>query len=107
MISIPNQPRGALCAQNLVVLLALVAQAAWSQNTDALAALPSAHFHDAAMRTASRQAGTETDGLILKLQDNVKKAPENFSVYDNLGAAYFQKARESGDIGYYNLANRR
>jgi tetratricopeptide (TPR) repeat protein len=82
----------------------LVAQAAWSQNTDSLAALPSAHFHDAAMRTASRQTGTETDGLILKLQDNVKKAPENFSVYDNLGAAYFQKARESGDIGYYNLA---
>ena len=47
---------------------------------------------------------SETDKQILILQDQVKKSPEDFAGYDGLGAAFLQKARETGDIDYYNLA---
>ncbi|MGC2403686.1 MAG: tetratricopeptide repeat protein [Acidobacteriaceae bacterium] len=45
-----------------------------------------------------------TDQQIEALQNRVKKAPNDFSGYDKLGAAFFQKARETGDIAYYDLA---
>ena len=40
---------------------------------------------------AAAPAVVDTDGLILKLQERVKKAPKDFSGYDDLGAAYFQR----------------
>jgi tetratricopeptide (TPR) repeat protein len=55
----------------------------------------------------AQQTGTsasETDRQIGTLQDRVKKAPGDYAVYDQLGAAFFQKARETGDISYYDLA---
>jgi tetratricopeptide (TPR) repeat protein len=45
-----------------------------------------------------------TDKQIEALQDRVRERPGDYSGYDELGAAFFQKARESGDISYYDLA---
>jgi tetratricopeptide (TPR) repeat protein len=47
---------------------------------------------------------SSTDTQIAKLQDRVRHAPGDYAGYDQLGAAFFQKARESGDITYYDLA---
>ncbi len=47
---------------------------------------------------------SETDKQIQTLQDHVKKAPGDYAGYDGLGSAFFQKARETGDIAYYDLA---
>ncbi|HEY4979941.1 MAG TPA: tetratricopeptide repeat protein, partial [Candidatus Acidoferrum sp.] len=41
---------------------------------------------------------------IQALQDRVKEMPGNYSRYDELGSAFFQKARETGDIAYYDRA---
>jgi tetratricopeptide (TPR) repeat protein len=55
---------------------------------------------------ARTQSGgiSATDKQIEALQDHVRKQPGDYSRYDELGAAFFQKARESGDISYYDLA---
>jgi tetratricopeptide (TPR) repeat protein len=47
---------------------------------------------------------SETDKQIQALQDQIKKAPGDYAAYDGLGSAFFQKARETGDIAYYDLA---
>jgi tetratricopeptide (TPR) repeat protein len=47
---------------------------------------------------------SETDRQIQTLQDRVKQAPGDYAGYDALGSAFFQKARETGDIAYYDLA---
>ena|SRR5579862_5841775 len=47
---------------------------------------------------------SETDKQIQSLQHRVKRVPGDASGYDGLGSAYFQKARETGDIAYYDLA---
>ena len=49
-------------------------------------------------------ANSETDIQIQALQQHIKKAPDDYVGYDGLGAAYLQKARETGEIDYYNLA---
>jgi len=46
----------------------------------------------------------ETDRQIQTLQDHVKAAPDDYTGYDGLGSAFFQKARETGDIAYYDVA---
>jgi tetratricopeptide (TPR) repeat protein len=71
----------------LLVLATICASTAWGQ-------------------TGQAPAGTasETDQQIHTLQDRVKKAPGDYAGYDALGSAYFQKARETGDITYYDLA---
>ncbi len=45
-----------------------------------------------------------TDRQIQTLQLRVKAAPSDYTAYDGLGSAFFQKARETGDITYYDLA---
>jgi tetratricopeptide (TPR) repeat protein len=47
---------------------------------------------------------SETDKQIQTMQDRVRETPSNYSGYDGLGSAYFQKARETGDLAYYDLA---
>ncbi|MGA2214180.1 MAG: tetratricopeptide repeat protein [Bryobacteraceae bacterium] len=47
---------------------------------------------------------SETDKQIQTLEAHVKEAPGDYAGYDGLGSAFFQKARETGDIDYYNLA---
>jgi tetratricopeptide (TPR) repeat protein len=46
----------------------------------------------------------DTDQKIESLQLSVKAAPADYAGYDELGSAFFQKARETGDISYYDLA---
>ena len=46
----------------------------------------------------------ETDNLIHFFQWKVSQDPDDFFNYDRLGVAYIQKAREAGDVTYYNLA---
>jgi tetratricopeptide (TPR) repeat protein len=59
------------------------------------------------LRAASawpQAAPPETDRRIQTLQDRVKAAPDDYAGYDNLGSAFLQKARDTGDITYYDLA---
>jgi tetratricopeptide (TPR) repeat protein len=51
-----------------------------------------------------RLSSSATDRKIQTLQAQTKQAPGNYSGYDGLGSALFQKARETGDITYYDLA---
>jgi tetratricopeptide (TPR) repeat protein len=80
-------------ARWLLVLLTLSYAAAWSQT------VPSGSPEGNRLDTLS-----ETDRQIQTLQDQVKKSPDDFSGYDGLGVAFLLKARETGDIDYYNLA---
>jgi tetratricopeptide (TPR) repeat protein len=45
-----------------------------------------------------------TDRLVASLQRRVKMYPQDYAGYDQLGAAYIQKGRETGDATYYELA---
>jgi cytochrome c-type biogenesis protein CcmH/NrfG len=77
----------------LLVLLIFCAASAWSQT---------APFKSAELKRLDPTS--ETDRQIQTLQDRVKQAPGDFAGYDGLGSAFFQKARETGDIAYYDLA---
>jgi tetratricopeptide (TPR) repeat protein len=46
----------------------------------------------------------ESDDQIHFFQWKVSQDPDDFFNYDRLGVAYLQKARETGDITYYDLA---
>jgi tetratricopeptide (TPR) repeat protein len=48
----------------------------------------------------------ETDNTIRFFEWKVSQDPDDFFNYDRLGVAYIQKARETGDVEYYNLAER-
>jgi tetratricopeptide (TPR) repeat protein len=80
-------------AKWLLVLLTLCGASAWCQTA------PSESAELKRLGPAS-----ETDRQIQTLQDHVKKAPGDYAGYDGLGSAFFQKARETGDIAYYDLA---
>ena len=54
--------------------------------------------------SASAGGKSDTDQKIESLQLKVKTAPSDYAGYDELGSAFFQKARETGDISYYDLA---
>jgi tetratricopeptide (TPR) repeat protein len=47
---------------------------------------------------------SETDQVIQFFQWKVSQDPEDCFNYDRLGTAYIQKARETGDIAYFDLA---
>ena len=47
---------------------------------------------------------TPTDGVVRFFQWRVSLDPYSYFDYDRLGTAYMQKARETGDITYYQLA---
>src|SRR5208337_53762 len=81
------QPCEAGMAKWLLVVQILCAASAWSQ----IPALGS-------VEEKRLGAISETDQQIRTLQDRVKQAPGDFAEYDSLGFAFFQKARETGDI---------
>lgn len=80
-------------AKWLLVLLILCDRSAWCQT---------APFDSVALNRLG--STSETDKQILALQDRVHQNPGDYAGYDGLGSAFFQKARETGDIAYYNLA---
>jgi tetratricopeptide (TPR) repeat protein len=80
-------------AKWLLVLLILCAASAWSQT---------APFEAVELKRPG--SASETDRQIQTLQDHIKQAPDDYAGYDGLGSAFFQKARETGDIAYYDLA---
>lgn len=52
----------------------------------------------------ARAQGTTADGAIRLYQQMVRRRPGDARNYYRLGDAYVQKARESGDVAYFNLA---
>ena len=53
---------------------------------------------------SSGAAQTSTDATIRSLQTHLKIYPTDFKAYDQLGAAFIQKGRETADASYYELA---
>jgi len=47
---------------------------------------------------------TDTDRVVHKAQSSVARNPKDAVAYSTLGAAYFQRARETGDVSAYQLA---
>jgi tetratricopeptide (TPR) repeat protein len=76
-----------------LVLLMVCVTTAWCQTDPPKSVAP-----------ANIGVSVQTDQRIQALQDQVKKAPRDYAGYDGLGSALFQKARETGDIAYYELA---
>jgi tetratricopeptide (TPR) repeat protein len=58
----------------------------------------------AAVWPQAAPVASATDKQIQTLQSQVKAALGNYIGYAGLGSAFFQKARETGDITYYELA---
>ncbi len=56
--------------------------------------------------SAETPSVSETDKRIQTLQERAKLPSADFAVYDELGLAYLQKARETGDFAYFNLAEK-
>jgi len=52
------------------------------------------------------QSKSVTDEVIRFYQAKVSADPDDFRNYDRLSGAYIQKARETGDISYYELAEK-
>jgi tetratricopeptide (TPR) repeat protein len=48
----------------------------------------------------------ETDNVIRFFQWKISQDPDDYFNYDRLGVAYIRKARETGDVSYYNLASK-
>ena len=76
-----------------LVVFILCASVGWCQ-TEASRATP----------LAGSRLNSETDKQIQSFQLHVKSEPRDYAGYDALGSAFFQKARETGDIAYYDLA---
>src|SRR5205823_10334060 len=53
-----------------------------------------------------RAQSTSADQSIGFAQRQVTRKPYDATVYHHLGDAYIQKARESGDVTYFDLAER-
>jgi tetratricopeptide (TPR) repeat protein len=93
--------------KSLFAILLALRLAAIAQSADTTAMRSSA---EAMPVTRGAQAGlgavAATDERISALQIQVKERSSDFARYDRLGSAYFQKARETGDIAYYDLAEK-
>jgi tetratricopeptide (TPR) repeat protein len=55
---------------------------------------------------AARAGTTATDQLLQFYQQRVARDPDDFSTYNRLGQVYLQKARETGELSYYDLAEK-
>jgi tetratricopeptide (TPR) repeat protein len=100
-----------IMAKRFLLALTLCGAAAWSQDAQLHSLAGGVPQTSSASRAGERQpatfsANSATDKQIEAQQARVKKAPGDYSGYDQLGAALFQKARETGDISYYDLAER-
>jgi tetratricopeptide (TPR) repeat protein len=80
-------------AKWLLILLMCFASTAWCQSESGKP-----------VSAADVASVSATDKQIQSLQARVKEAPSDYAAYDGLGSAFFQKARETGDMAYYDLA---
>lgn len=84
----------------LVFVTALIILASWRlTSTRGLASRLEdayAYLADSASRTSA-----STDKLVQSLQDRLRANPNDWQSYSQLGLAYLQKARETGDPTYY------
>src|SRR5690349_9402492 len=53
---------------------------------------------------ASQRPVDKTDGVIWDMQERIRQSPDDVQSYAMLGAAYLQKARDTGDPTYYGKA---
>jgi tetratricopeptide (TPR) repeat protein len=75
-----------------------------SATQKSLAAIALALFHLCIAASPLLGQQRETDDVIRFFQWKVSEDADDFFNYDRLGVAYIQKARETGDVTYYNLA---
>lgn len=75
-----------------------------SATQKSLVAIALAIFHWCAGAGPAHGQQREADDVIRFFQWKVSQDADDFFNYDRLGAAYIQKARETGDVTYYNLA---
>lgn len=93
----PTQP-----AYSLLVIVAVTMVVSWwlanynSPETNAAA-------EDLFLAGVDR-AGASTDGLVSSLQARLREQPDDWQAYSQLGLAYLQKSRETGDPTYYQKA---
>ena len=91
----------------LVALVLLVIGSAFIWIIDHRNGLSAALPLDASARldaAADQQSTTKTEELIWSLQRRVKQAPTDVDTHALLGAAYVQRARETGDPQFYTMA---
>ena len=87
------------------IALTFCAAAAWSQDALSPTSQPARPLGSAESQVPALSVPTSaTDQQIQRLQNRVKQVPADYAGYDELGAAFLQKARETGDIAYYDLA---
>lgn len=71
----------------------------------AIALMSATALIDAVAQTTHRTASSSTTDQVIKFyQSKTAQDPDDIFNYDRLSSAYVQKARESGDITYYQLA---
>ena len=88
----------------LLFILLSPSVAAFAQSTAGTKSAPAVSIDRGGQ--AGLGAIASTDDRIMALQNQVKEGSGDFARYDRLGAAYFQKARETGDIAYYDLSEK-
>ena len=96
-------------AKRLIILLIFCSAPAWPQSPPPggpRESLPPPAQRLTPELHAELVFASETDRRIQSLQDRILRAPGDYAGYDGLGTAYFQKARETGEIDYYDLAEK-
>ena len=87
-----------------VILLAifafLIILATWRFVAGSNKALSFPNTNDLLLNSSSR-TNASLDNQIQTLQDQLRSNPNNWQTYSQLGLAYLQKARETGDPSYY------
>jgi tetratricopeptide (TPR) repeat protein len=89
----------------VVVSLAVIGSTCatvWGQAASARMQLPASE----PLQSRPGSFASATDNQIQTLQTQVKRAPDDYAQFSELGAAYLQKARETGDIAFYDLAEK-
>jgi tetratricopeptide (TPR) repeat protein len=93
----PNRPLNRIVLFGLITILIVVASWWFASSGRQFPSLGLDTFTaDAASRTSA-----STDKLIQSLQERLRANPDDWQSYSQLGLAYLQKARETGDPTYY------
>lgn len=93
-----NRSRNRLVLFLLVTLLVVTASWLLASSQGISAGLQDVYSYLAA---SSSRTNASTDALIKSLQERLETTPDDWQSYSQLGLAYLQKARETGDPTYY------